>query len=81
MKRKRIKRAKKILSCNGNKIIFYALMIVCIVALVSCASSRDAAWEAYCRLYNVNPEHPTEEQETYYMDVWLETDEACEYME
>lgn len=30
------------------------------------------AWLVYCNQYGVNVDEPTEEQENYYLDVWLE---------
>ena len=35
-------------------------------------------WEMYCEKNGIDPGNPTEEQENYYLDVYIETDEYCE---
>ena len=83
MKRVRItKKWQKIVSVTGTKMVRYmAVAMICAMIMPSCAPKKETCWEAYCRLYKVDSEKPSEEQENYYYDVWLETDSAMEYME
>ena len=83
MKRVRIsKKWQKIMSVTGTKMVRYmAVAMICAMIIPGCTPIKETSWEAYCRLYKVDSEKPSEEQENYYYDVWLETDEAMKYME
>lgn len=65
-----------------RNVLFRACLAVgCVVGLAGCAGGQSTAWETYCVKYGVSVDNPTSEQENYYLDVWLETDEgqaACE---
>lgn len=62
-----------------KKIMFFIAIIVAVVAM-GCKptkvtdTTRDFAYEAYCdSIYNADPD--------YYLDVLMETDEYCTYIE
>lgn len=77
--RKRIKTrcAVKVLSCINGKIIRYACMALCLIAMSSCKSNnatmgeQSDSWSVYCSKYHVDPVNPTEEQENFYMDCYM----------
>lgn len=70
----------KILSCNGMKIVRYSFVVLCVILLGGCGSSKqepassqeqESSWGIYCDKYNVDYVYPTEEQENYYMDCYV----------
>lgn len=61
-----------------KKILFFIATVVAIVAMGSCScqksNTRDYSYEAYCdSIWESNPD--------YYLDVIMETDEYCNYIE
>lgn len=72
--------AVKILSCSGMKIIRYSLVVLCVIMLGGCGSSKqepassqeqESSWDIYCKKYHVDPANPTDEQENYYLDCYV----------
>lgn len=51
------------------------------VAAFSCSPKHyNSAWELYCSTYKVNPQHPTKAQETFFWDVFCESDSASYFI-
>lgn len=69
-----------------RKPLFLIITVMCFLCS-SCTTSNavseehSPAWLAYCDKYDVSVDEPTSDQVDYYLDVWIETDEASEYME
>lgn len=71
-KKTKVRRAIKVLSCDGLIVKYFAMITVAllVVASTGCASKRDS-WEMYCEKYNVNPDDPTEHEENFYLDCYV----------
>lgn len=65
-KKTKVRRAIKVLSCDGLIVKYFAMIAVAllVVASTGCASKRDS-WKMYCEKYNVNPDDPTEHEENF----------------
>ncbi len=84
--RTKMRRAIKILSCDGKKLQFFAMMAIAMImclASTGCASQPKTSWLVYCEKYGVDPEHPTEKQENFYLDCYAgsveEENDLCNY--
>lgn len=63
----------RVASCTASRVRFAIprtiIALIACVMMCSCATSNkySRSWEVYCEKYNVNPDHPTVEQENYWL--------------
>jgi len=66
----------RVASCKAGLLRFamprVVVAILLCVVMCACATSNEhsRSWQVYCAKYNVNPDHPTVEQENFWLDCY-----------
>lgn len=76
-KTRRVRNAVRIYTCSGKSLVRLASIIALFISACACAtqpkytSAQPDMWGVYCEKYGVDPERPTDQQESVYLDCYL----------
>lgn len=76
-KTKRVRNAVRIYTCSGKSLVRLAYTVAILISACACTTQTKTdfeqpdMWNVYCEKYGVDPERPTDKQESVYLDCYL----------